>query len=301
MPYNNKLRRFTFKKHQKRQLHAALQRYLSIHSKVVRTAIIREIETTGILRVFAFGSLIKTPHTEAAMHRYDGVLKGYSAGFECFDIFYRGTKDKPALTLGLKKDSEGKTQGVVLEQILIQDEKLCPFNQIIRSIIDFGKRENPQNMPIYKFRLVDVFCEAAGQPVKAVACVADQRAVSPDNQMKLYVGDALDIDAKARMIASASGGIRIDEETRDPLNHRAGRRTSYQYLVDFIDARLKRGFEIEDELYQLLYKANEYRQQMSKMKRSFMEEMEDLANIDMRAFLVQKVPLKARAPTSRHH
>lgn len=300
MSNNNKLRIFKFKKHQKRQLHAALERYLHIRSKKQRASIITEIETTGVLRVFAFGSLIKNPHTSTALNRYEGTLKGYRAGFDCLDIFYRGTKEKPALTLGLKKDQKGKTQGLVLEQVMVTDDTLCPFNQIIRNIIDFGKRENPQAMPIYKFRLVDVFCEAAGQPVKAVACVANERAVSPDNQMKLYVGNALDIDAKARIIASASGGLRIDEG-KNPLNHKAGKRTSYQYLVDFIDARLKRGFEIEDELYQLLFKANEYRQQMSKLKRSFMEEMEDLANIDMRAFLVQKVPLKARVSTSRHH
>ncbi len=293
MSQNNTVKLFRFSRHQRRQLHAALERYLGLTMVAQRAYIIREIEMTGMLRVFAFGSLIKNPHSSVPMRRMDGILPGYRAGFDCFDIFYRGTPDKPALTLGLKKDPHGKTQGVLLEQVVVDDHQLCPFSQVLRAIIDFGRRENPQKMPIYKFRLVDVFCEAAGQPVKAVACVADEQAVSPDNKMRLYVGDALDIDAKARMIACASGDLRMDEDTGNPLNHHAGRRTSYQYLVDFIDARLRRGFEIEDDLYQLLFKVNEYRQQMSKLKRSFIEEMEDLTNIDMRAFLVQKVPLKA--------
>ncbi len=284
---------------ERRKLHETLARYLSIDDKRMRAAIIRDIEKTGYLNVFAFGSLINDPYMSDCMSARDAVLRGYKASFDCYDIFYRGSRYKPGLTLGLKEEGGAKTQGIILQQSMLQDDKACPFRQVIKNLIAFAKRENPEKMPIYNFKLLDIEAED-GIIIKAIGCVANEKAICPEDGSGLYAGNMLSLEEKAKIIATAAADIRCCEDTKSAVNHLKGKRTAYQYLVNFIDARLKRGFEIEEDLYELLHKVNECRYEMGALKRSFLQEMEDLVHIDVRALMMQRVPLKVRRDRHIH-
>ena len=66
-------------------------------------------------------------------------------------------------------------------------------------------------------------------------------------------------------------------------------------MIDFIDARLKNGFEIEEDLYELLMEVNRQRARMSTLKQSFLSETEDYSDHDMRVFMLDRVRLKPRS------
>jgi len=143
----------------------------------------------GKLRIFAYGSLAWNPSSEidrAIPAHLDGHVRDYC----CADTHYRGSVDNEGVTLGLRTDAEGTTPGMVLEIDIHSDQ------QAAEAIAAFAKREDPPDMPIYRFDMMDVTLPD-GRTVKALACVADENG-------PLYRGN-LSVEDRAQMIATAHG------------------------------------------------------------------------------------------------
>ncbi len=155
--------------------------------------IAQEIETTGVVRVFGYGSLPWKPHTELS-DLVKADLTGYKRGFVCQDTYYRGSKENPGITLGLdtaEAEDGGEpptTSGAVL---------VTPASRAVEDLGKLAKREVPPDMPIYTFKLLEVE-QDNGETVKALTCVAD-------TESDLYVGNKLSMEEKAGVIARCSG------------------------------------------------------------------------------------------------
>lgn len=155
------------------------------------------------LWVYGYGSLVDDPGFEAD-ERHLAVLPGYARGMVLADPHYRGTALKPGLTMGIDVKPGGGVPGAAY----------FTTGEAARAVFDYVyERENPRGMHYYDTVLLNVDL-ANGARVRAMSFVAD-----PDSP--LYVGNSLDVQEKARIIARRFG-------TPDP---EGPSRTNMCYLV----------------------------------------------------------------------
>jgi len=256
------------------QIKDAIETYLGIEDQETLDKVTEEICTTGKIRTFGFGSLMKVPFSDSDVSKYTGEVSGQVARFNSAWSFYGGTEEFPSLMLGLEADEDGSTPGVVSELNLFEmaaENGVEPSaDDIVTYLREWNKRENPPNNEVYKFDFVKVVPSTGGDPVLAVACVADPLG-------GLFVGDALTLEQKAMIIATEFGEERERMENglfipdRDVLPRKP---TIYNYMVEFLDARLDRGMPVEQELVDLVQAANYYRSVMPTEYREFLEAKE---------------------------
>lgn len=165
---------------------------------------------------------------------------------------------------------KGKTlPGLITEKPLSEETTI---NDAIDFLESFVTRENPPNNSIYRLRFMLVQPSDNSQPVLAMTCEVD-----PDGP--LYVGDTLSLDQKAIIIANEWGtqkklDLNTPANTAEGPNRLPHQKTIYSYLTEMVDARLQKGFPIEDEMWDLLAQTNYYRQQMDPNKRTYLEYLE---------------------------
>lgn len=237
-------------------------------------------ENQGILDA-GFGSLIKVPHTTEGVERFDGTIHGYVGRMNCAFFWYGGTKQYPSIMLGAEEHEDGILPCVITKKTLNDADGNPSVNKIIDFVESFNEKENPPGNPIYRLRFLRVHPKDGSKPVPAIACETDPNG-------PLFIGDKLSLDEKAILMANEWGmqflGV-TDQKTGELVRDESGKliekgerkphqRTIYSYYVEMIDARLQKGFPVEQELWDLLHQANYYREQMPGHKREFLEAIE---------------------------
>lgn len=277
-----------FSQNDKNRLKTALAEYLRVTDPDIQEAIATEMLETGVFRTFGFGSLIKVPFSDAKATKYDGRLDGEVMRFNAAWINYGGTEEFKNLILGLEESEGGSTPGVVSENNIFEIAGERSVDAIISVLKDWQRRENPENSPSYRFGLKAVQPmengQPVGEPVMAVACIADEEG-------PFFVGDALTLEQKAMILASEFGDDRqrahnglFNEGSNQTYHHKSIR----NYLLDCLDARLQKGFPIERELVDLVKATNYFRRQMPTGEQAYMEQRES-GLLDPRDVLEPKV------------
>ncbi len=289
-----------FTAEQRERIASALAEQVGITDPAKQTAFIDYIGQTGSINGFGAGSLLTYSHlqngdgTPQASLLEDfptldhanltqttpAVLGGFKRDFVCYDIFYRGTEEKPGITLGLEADPEGKTNGGVLKTSLegMSPEVATAFT--VKYLELFREREFPPNMPIYTFDVAEVE-QKDGTRVQCLACVADQDGPlyihNVDNRYAMgdpespYYFEKGDVEARARWIAAAYG------PTHNPLTGEpkaAGKVTNLDYWRDLIKDSIAKGIPVERHMMQLDVSAVEMRRDMPEAERLALEALE---------------------------
>ena len=163
--------------------------------------------------IFGYGSLVANA-PPGQTERHDTHITGFRRDFAVQDIFYRGTKAEPGLTLGLDPHEGGKVPGAVY---------FAPEASAQEMLTEVLKQETPRGMEdIYQRRVVETGIEG-GHKVPALAFVAN-----PDS--KLYVGDSMSMDEKAAKIARSYGIPNNDYAKRNRSGMTIGK-TDLEYLA----------------------------------------------------------------------
>ncbi len=265
----------SFSEEERGRLRESLENHMGMTDQQDQDAVIDMIEDTGKIRTFGFGSLIKKPH-DSEVTNYNGTAHGWEARFGIAFHYYGGTKENPSLMLGAEKDEDGDIPGVVSEKSIFKEGEEPSVDTAIEYFKGWEMREHPPEHPIYNFPLVEIEAQN-GVTVKAFMCATDTEG-------PLYIGDydEVSIEERAAIIAQTMGNERrIDSAAwhQDPTTDKTlplspHHLTSKAYLDEFIDARYKKGFAIEDELKELVHTVNRFRNTMDPDKRAELEERE---------------------------
>lgn len=156
--------------------------------------VIDDIQMTGSIKSFGFGSLIKVPIKTPGAVVHDATLEGYRGGYNCAFRFYGAMHDTPSLMFGLEEAPGKKISGVVSEIKIFKEGQEPSVQGILDYLTAYEKRENPKGNSIYRFPFLEVKL-ANGEKVLAVACETD-----PDG--KQFIGNKLSLDEKAILIAN---------------------------------------------------------------------------------------------------
>ncbi len=221
--------------------------------------VVDDVQQTGLARAYGYGSLVDSPHTEID-NKVPASLPGWKKGFVCQDTHYRGTTDKPGMTLGLNdsEDPAARTEGAVLES------RVRDVDQAIDFFDRLAQREIPPGMDIYTFDFLEV--ETAKGPIRGMVCVANKLS-------ELYVGDRLDPREKGTLVAERLGDERFDENG-EPLNAEKGRRTNFQYVQNAITNDIELGREPDRDMLEVFLEAGRARQAMDADRRRRYEALE---------------------------
>ena len=163
--------------------------------------------------LFAYGSLCANPplgHGE----RHNAEIIDYRRDFAIQDIFYRGTKAAPGLTLGLDPIPGETVPGTLYFAPAETAE------QMLREVIT---QESPEGMEDINLREVVRTRMQGGHDVAAMAFVANPKS-------ELYVGQSKNMDQKAAIIARAYGTPNNDYAKRHRPDGRIGK-TDLEYLA----------------------------------------------------------------------
>ncbi len=242
---NSSQKPFALTDDERAKIDAALSKYLHMADDD-RVALINDIEVTGSLRQFGYGSLIGDPSSENDKE-YGGVAEGWEKGAFCKDRHYRGTPENLGVTMGAleTEDGEGGLPGVVQEINASKNDEGSFADRALKNIKDFAFRETSLN-PIYEYKVIDVTTKRNGV-VKALICAAD-----PKNPLYLgRDGEVLTIEEKAAIIATSKGVI-----DSGPRN------TGMAYWRDHVHCCKLGGFEPDAKIQKLVELAEKYRAQL---------------------------------------
>ncbi len=228
------------------------------------------VEMTGEVIEFGAGSLLNYSH----LQNPDGTFKddlaklfpgldpktvfektitarieGYESDFVCYDTHYRGTPEKPGITIGVDKKEDGFTDGGLL---ITKIDRLDPnvaaaFD--VYNLEKFKEREFPPNMPIYNFKLLEATVDG-GQTKKGLVCVADATGplyiYNTNNQFaekdpKYAIARGPEGDAIKNEIM-ATAGCPIDPKTGDAKGK--GSVTNADYARNLINDHIERDIPI---------------------------------------------------------
>lgn len=201
------------------------------------------------------------------------VLEGYKPDMVCFDTHYRGTKEAPAITLGIEKSEGAELSGGILETSLEGMSPDMATNFLIYYLEEFKDREFPPDMPIYAFDVV----EAGGVPV--LGCLADTTGplyIHNENndyaqKDSAYFFEKGDVVAIAHNIASAHG------PTHDPstgAEKPLGKITPLDFLRDLVDSSIERDIPVDKGIMNLYVASVEERQNLPAGQRMALEKFE---------------------------
>jgi cation transport regulator ChaC len=211
-----------------------------------RIEIIKYVQQSGKIAVFAYGSLLWKPFEYVDEMIFDCTLDGYKKGFICEDFIYRGTMNFTGLTMGLQEDSDGYVNGALL---ISSTDGVIPF------IKAFVERETPTSvngivMDIYTYDFVKIVMPDGVSTHYALTCIVNPNSL-------FYLNPQLTLEEQAQKIALAYGQ----------------NGTNFQYLQRVIDAYHK--FNIEDsctcEIEGLHDKVLLYRQSLSISDQKWLE------------------------------
>ena len=167
--------------------------------------------------IFAYGSLMWDPDFPHAK-RETALLRGYHRSFCLYSYDYRGTRERPGLTLGL--DRGGACRGIVLR---------LPPEALAGAIDRLWAREMTAPR-VYNMRLLPVSTAAGSRRAFAFTVRRDHAD---------YAG-RLSPEAAARIIAAATGRRGACREyLADTVSHLAGlgiTDTSLERLANVVDA-----------------------------------------------------------------
>ncbi len=255
---------FKFSNADRQQISDALIEYMGGTDESDINDIIDQIEKTGSVLTFGFGSLIKVPFSDRPATTYDATLHGWETRFNMKWKRYGGTKENPSLMMGAEKEEDGTLPGLVSEQKISKDGKLS-VDDIIECFKKWDARENPPENPIYNFPLVEVVANN-GQKVKAFVCASN-------TESDLYMGGKLTLQEQAIIIAEGIGKPYIEENGKR-IGLQPHQLTAAAYLHEFIDARLSRGYKVEPELQNLLNAVNNHRELMKQTNPELLKELQ---------------------------
>lgn len=163
--------------------------------------------------LFAYGSLCANPplgHGE----RHNAEIVDFRRDFAIQDIFYRGTRAAPGLTLGLDPMPGETVPGT------LYFAPAATAAQMLREVI---AQESPEGMEdIYRREIVRTRMPG-GYDVPAMAFVANPKSA-------LYIGQSKNIDQKASIIAHSYGTPGNDYARRHRPDGRIGQ-TGLDYLA----------------------------------------------------------------------
>lgn len=285
-------KKIEFSAEQRNQIKLALQDCLQIANGETKDHFVDEIETSGTLRAFGFGSLLSYSHLQEPdkklkdnlLEMFPGldneivktapaVLDGYQRDFVCFDIVYRGTPDKPGITLGLDKSPEGKTNGGILETRIDGMDPNVAANFIEYYLKKFAEREMPPNMPIYTFDFINVTAKD-GTTTPALVCIADPNGpLYVHNSKNRFAADPAyvigrDDDGYAKKIHIMATALNPLKPNGDPKTN--GAITDLDYLRNLIDDSMAKGIPVESRFHRLYADAVHHRMGVG---REFRDEM----------------------------
>lgn len=290
--------KITFSGVQKEQIGQALSDYLFISDETAKESFIRNVEQTGTLSAFGAGSLLSYSHLQEADGTFKkdladkfptidqkslvkvtpATLKDYQKDFVCFDIHYRGTPEKPGITIGNEFKKGAETSGGILETKIDHLDPNVAANFVCYYLEKFNQREAPPNMPIYKFEMIGVEVEG-GCKVSSIVCVADQTSdlyiYNPKNRFaktrpfyrieRELQGD----NVKAFIMATAYNDKRPDGSPKGP-----GAITDLDYLRNLINDSMAKGVEVESRFHELYASAVLERMRLKPIERKFLEHFE---------------------------
>ncbi|MEO0392245.1 MAG: gamma-glutamylcyclotransferase [Pseudomonadota bacterium] len=163
--------------------------------------------------LFAYGSICANP-PPGQTERHNSEITGFRRDFAVQDIFYRGSKAAPGLTLGLDASDDGRVPGAVY---------FAPAATAHTMLAEVIAQETPKGMEdIYQRRIVEAVIDG-GHKVPALAFVAN-----PDSA--LYVGQSMTMAEKAETIAHAFGTPNNDYAKRHRESGLIGK-TDLEYLA----------------------------------------------------------------------
>ncbi|HBR68581.1 MAG TPA: hypothetical protein DEA55_04305 [Rhodospirillaceae bacterium] len=290
--------KITFNDAQKEQIRQALSDYLFISDGAAKESFIRSVEQTGTLSAFGAGSLLSYSHLQEAdgtfkkdlADKFPGIdqaslvkvtpatLKDYEKDFVCFDIHYRGTPEKPGITIGNEFKKGAETPGGILETKIDHLGADSAANFVCYYLEKFNQREAPPNMPIYKFEVINVESED-GRKVPSIVCVADRASdlyiYNPENRFaktrpfyQIERGPQGD-NIKAFIMAAAYNDKRPDGSQKGP-----GAITDLDYLRNLINDSMAKGVEVESRFHGLYTSAIRERMKIDPEERMMLEGFE---------------------------
>ncbi len=290
--------KITFNEEQKLLIKTALADCLGMKDAQKQDRYIDEIEKSGTLTVFGSGSLLSYSHLQeangsfkddittifpgmnsiSAINIIPATLKDYQKDFVCFDIHYRGTPEKPGITIGNEFKNGAKTPGGILETKIDHLDPNVAANFVCYYLEKFNQREAPPNMPIYKFEMLDVDVEG-GRKVPSIVCVADQTSDlyihNPENRFaktrpfyQIEHGPQGD-NIKAFIMATAYNDKRPDGSQKGP-----GAITDLDYLRNLINDSMAKGVEVESRFHGLYTSAIRERMKIDPEERMILESFE---------------------------
>lgn len=293
-------KKIEFTEAQRDQVKLALRDHLHIADETAQDAFVNAVEETGALRAFGFGSLLSYSHLQEPNGKFKddlgamfpgliqsdviktspAKLEGYNRDFVCFDIVYRGTPEKPGITLGLDKAEGGVTSGGTLETKIDHLNPNVAANFIEHYLKRFSERESPPNMPIYTFGLLNVATKN-GASVSALVCIADENGPlyihNPENRFaksepeKYAIGrDENGYAKKVAIMATALNPLKPDGSGPKAK----GAVTDLDYLKNMINDSMAKGVTVEPRFHRLYADAVIHRMHMGPEIRAEMQSFE---------------------------
>ncbi len=288
-------KKIEFQDHHREQIANALQDNLGISDSETQHRYIDDIEESGVIRGFGFGSLLTYSHLQNSdgtfkdslaenfpsiesddlINLKPATLNGYEKDFVCYDIHYRGTSEDPGITLGLDQIEGGKTPGGVIETPVADMTPDMAAGFVQYYLEEFAQREMPPNMPIYTFDFLEVEV-TNGTTVPALVCIADDEGplyIHNENndfakQDPSYYIERGDTAAKAEILAVAHGG---DDA---PGAGVLGKQTDLDYLRGVIDSSFDNNIPVESRFHDLYTMAVIERTKLEPEERKYLESME---------------------------
>ena len=291
-------KKIEFSPEQRDQIKLAMRDHLHIADETVQDAFVNSIEETGVLRAFGFGSLLSYSHLQEPDGKFKddltalfpgidakdvvktspAALEGYNRDFVCFDIVYRGTPQKPGITLGLDKAESGKTSGGILETRIDNLNPNIAANFIQHYLKRFEEREYPASMPIYTFGFLNV-ATPDGKSVPSLVCIADPNGPlyihNPENRFAKtdpFYAIGRDEDGykrKVEIMATAMNAFKPDGSAKPK-----GAMTDLDYLRNLINDSMAKGITVEARFHRLFADAVFHRIKMGPEFRAHMQGFE---------------------------
>lgn len=256
---------FTFTEEHKNRMKTVLAEALKLPEDM-QDNLVKHFEKTGQIAGFGVGSLLNYSHLESELPKdgqkqwkpdlknfpllnhdrlfeiIPGKLENYRSDFVCKDIFYRGTKDNPGITLGID-EAPGSFAGggslVTNVKSYVSDDPEIATLFFEYYMKQFADREFPPDMPIYAFQLKDI-TNHDGTKTPALCCLADQNS-------HLYVGHLKETE-RAKIIGSAHGP---DHNPATGVKKPVGGVTGLDYLRNVIQKRIDKDVIVEPHLMEL--------------------------------------------------
>jgi len=268
-------KKIAFNEEQKQQIKLALADHLYMTEEQAQDNFIKIVEETGTLNAFGAGSLLTYSHLQNADKAFKddiatmfpgidpetvfqvtpATLNDYVKDFVCFDIHYRGTPEKPGITIGNEPKEGAKTPGGILETKIDHLDPNIAANFVAYYLEKFNIREAPPNMPVYKFEMIDVQV-SDGRIIPGIVCVADQNGplyiYNPENRFAQqssfyhFTRGPEDDEKKAYIMAAAYNEKNPDGKLKGP-----GAVTDLDYLRNMINDSLEKGIEVESRFHKL--------------------------------------------------